>query len=76
MPVGRTSAYIRGFHPFFLTGLIYFLFGPDGTITENDHFIHDMELGILGENKVVSVWHSWAAGEPAGGMTFHLARSE
>jgi len=41
-----------------------------------DHFIHDMELGILGEGKIKSVWNSWAAGEQGASMIFHLARGE
>ena len=56
--------------------LVFDFTGGTNLDMENGHFIHDMELGILGEDKVVSVWHSWSAGEPAGGMTFHLARSE
>jgi hypothetical protein len=41
-----------------------------------DHFIHDMELGILGESKIESVWNSWGNGEKAATMIFHLARGE
>jgi len=43
---------------------------------ETDHFIHDMELGIQGEGKVESIWNSWAAGEKAATMVFHLTRAE
>ena len=45
-------------------------------IPEEGHYIHDMELGIHADGKIESVWNSWSGGEAAGGMTFHLARSE
>ena len=56
--------------------LVFDFTGGTNLDPDQDHFIHDMELGILAENRVVSVWNSWSAGGPAGGMTFHLARSE
>jgi hypothetical protein len=45
-------------------------------IPEDGHYIHDIEIAIHGAGKVESIWKSWSSGEPAGGMTFHLARSE
>lgn len=41
-----------------------------------DHFIHDMELAIVADGRVESVWRSWGDGAPAATMTFHLARRD
>ncbi len=56
--------------------LIFDFTGGTNLDPATDHHIHDMELGIHGDGKIESVWNSWADGEPAGGMTFHLVRSE
>ncbi len=56
--------------------LIFDFTGGTNLDPETDHFIHDMELGVLAEGKVESVWHSWANGEQAATMIFHLARGE
>ena len=55
---------------------LIFDFTGGTNIPEDGHYIHDTEIGIHGEDKIESIWNSWSSGEPAGGMTFHLARSE
>lgn len=55
---------------------LIFDFTGGTNIPEESHYIHDIELDIHGDDKVESIWNSWSAGEPAGAMTFHLARSE
>ncbi len=41
-----------------------------------DQHIHSAEIQLGGDGKVESIWTAWAGGEPAGVMTFHLARGE
>ncbi len=41
-----------------------------------DQHIHSAEIRLLEDEKVTSVWSSWAGGERAGLMTFHLARGD
>ena len=40
-----------------------------------DHFIHSAQISFEGD-RLTSAWTSYAGGEKAGGMTFHLARSK
>ncbi len=56
--------------------LIFDFTGGTNLDPDNDHYIHDMELGIQGEGKVESVWNSWAGGEQGATMIFHLKRGE
>ena len=55
--------------------LVFAFSGGTNLDSETDHFIHDAEITI-GDRKMVSAWRSWGNGEPAGGMTFHLAKAE
>ncbi len=41
-----------------------------------DVHIHSAEIRLLADGTVDSVWMGWQGGEPAGVMTFHLARAE
>lgn len=56
--------------------MVFDFTGGTNLDADTDHFIHDMELGILGENRVKSVWNSWADGARAATMIFHLTRGE
>ena len=56
--------------------LIFDFTGGTNLDPETDHFIHDLEIGILGEGRVDSVWNSWGDGAPAATMVFHLTRAE
>jgi len=56
--------------------LIFDFTGGTNLDPDSDHFIHDMELGILGDGKVESIWNSWAGGAEAATMIFRLARAE
>ena len=56
--------------------LIFEFDGGTNLDPATDHYIRSAELTLSEDGRLESAWTSWGAGEPAGGMTFHLARSE
>jgi hypothetical protein len=54
--------------------LVFEFTGGTNLDPAKDPHIHSAEIRLLADNKIDSIWHSQAAGEPAGTMTFHLAK--
>lgn len=56
---------------------LYFeLIGGTNFDPEVDHHIHAIEMDLKDPDRIVSVFESWNQGEPAGTMSFALARGE
>ena len=56
--------------------LVFDFDGGTNLDPDADHYIRAAEITLTGDGGMVSAWTSWSAGEPVGGMTFHLARVE